>query len=88
MDVGQVPGEEGTHALLSLGAKGNSTYAEDGCPWILRNLWVEGSQVPGGKLQSKTSKDPMGSNVRNVSDQRGPPVLWLCKRCCRVQEGA
>lgn len=59
MDVGQVPGEEGTHALLSLEAKGNSSYTEDGCPWTQGSV---GERFPGlqvvQKLQSKTPKGP------------------------------
>lgn len=66
MDVGQVPGEEGIHALLSLEAKVNSSCSEDGCPWTrgsvgARFLGLQEAQ----KLQSKTPKDP-AVNMRNV----------------------
>lgn len=88
MDVGQVPGEEGTHALLSLEAKVHSRYSEDGCPrtWGsvgARFLGLQGAQ----KLQSKTPKEP-AVNVRNVSDPRSHPGVWLCERSFRVQEEA
>lgn len=77
MDVGQVPGEEGTHALLSLEAKGNSSYLEDGCP---RPRGSVGARFPGlqkaQKLQSKTPKDP-AVNVRNLVTQGVPRILAL-----------
>lgn len=90
MEAGQVPGEEGTHALLCSEAKGNSSSSRrTAAPGHYGSLGARFLVFhKAQKLQNKTSKNPDGSNVGTVSYQRGLPVSWLCKRSCRVEEGA
>lgn len=59
--------------------------------WLPLDTGLCGGKVPGApggtELQSQTPKDP-AVNVRNVTDPGSPPVFWLRKRSCRVQEEA
>lgn len=79
MEAGQVPGEEGTCALPSSEAKGNTApermaaHGHSG-PVSARSLAFYKAQTP---QSDKTAKDSAGSNAGNISsysteDQRTP----------------